>query len=979
VLTPKKIRYVILTCFFLSGMASLVYQVLWVRQLGLVFGNTLYSVSTVLGVFMAGLALGSYLFGRLADRTDNPLRLFALLEIGIGLYVLAIPFIFRGVMAAQIFFFQQLPEGHASLNLVRIVLCFLALLFPTTLMGGTLPVIAKFYVRSERALGGGVAVLYFVNTLGAVLGSFLAGFALIPLIGVLAATLLAATVDLAIGVGFFTIQRRLAGVREFQVAEAARAASTAKKMKERKTREAAPNFKTWRLAVLVGFSLAGLASLSLEVSWTRVLTLVFGNSVYAFSLMLTAFLLGIAVGSFIAAKFVDRSKNPWRDFVLVEAFIGISVIVLNPVLGQLPLLLIGVFSSLQQNFWALQTALFSLSFLIMLVPTTLMGAAFPIAARIYAEDISHLGTSVGQLYAGNTLGAMVGPLFTGFVIIPLLGIQKSIFLVALIYLTIAGTVFLLSPLHRRRFKSLAAGALAIIAVAGCFIPTWDPVVMNSGVYIYAGEYSHSYETMGTSLREAITANSYILFHEEGRQATVSVSQHSDGNRALRIDGKVDATSYSDLSTELLLGHLPMLLHPEPKTALVVGLGSGITLGAVTRHASLESVVAVEIEPAVIDASAYFARDNNNALADPRLRIRVADARNYMLASTEEYDVITAEPSNPWLSGSSVLFTKEQFELYKQRLRADGIIAQWVHYYSMSPQDLRTVINTFVSVFPHTTIWQTTVNLLLIGSQQELRIDLQALTARFQQEQVRADLERVGIESPYGLLGHFLMDEQSVRSYSAGAPLHTDNRPILEFSAPKHLYETGIQANLAGMVPYIGSISPLLTNVADPDAESEIQQYVQARSHSIQALRFMGQDNWEKALAETEEALVNNPGDIFMREMHVQACLLLGQAQRATRSLVEGIDAVPSYAPFYAELADIYQELKQYEEAIEVYGEGLKLVPDNAFAYYWRGFVHLQLNNYDEAVADLQKCIELAPNTDLARHAQLFTNLRYKTT
>ena len=968
--TLRRIHRIILVCFFFSGMASLIYQVLWVRQLGLVFGNTLYSVSTVLAVFMAGLALGSYLFGRLADRTGNPLRLFAFLEVGVGLYVLTIPLIFRGLMALQVSIFQQLPEGHPGLTLIRIVLCFLVLLLPTTLMGGTLPVIAKFYVRGKSVLGRGIGVLYFINTLGAVLGSFLAGFALIPFIGVLAATILAATVDLVIGIGFFVLQRHLTGQEEYPVVQDGPSPPPVK-MRKGKIQEVAPYSRTLRLCVLVGFSLAGLASLSLEVSWTRVLTLVLGSSVYAFSLMLTAFLLGIAVGSSIAARFIDRSKNPWRDFALVEAFIGISIIVLNPVLGHLPSLFVGVFSGLQQNFWTLQTVLFLLSFLIMLVPTTLMGAAFPIAAKIYAQEIQHLGTSVGGLYAGNTLGAMVGPLFTGFVLIPLIGIQKSIFLVALIYLAIAGAVLLSGPMRRPRLKGLATAALVIIAVAGSLVPAWDPLVLTSGVYLYASDYARRYETMGISLREAIASVSYPLFYEEGLQATVLVREIADGGRALHIDGKTDAsTSSSDLGSFLLSGHLPMLLHPEPKTALVVGLGSGITLGAVMRYASIEKVVAVEIEPAVVEAATYFARDNNNALDDSRLSMKVNDARNYLLASTEQYDVITAQPSNPWLSGSSVLFTIEQYELYRQRLSPDGIVSQWIHYYSMSPQDLKTVLNTFTSVFPHATLWWTPTDLLLIGSQQELRIDVQALTAKLQQEEVRVDLERVGIKDSYGVLGHFLMDEQSVRSYGAGAPLHTDNRPILEFSAPKNLHKAAIQTNLESMEPYIGSIFPLLINVADSEVEGKIQRYVESRDRSIQALFFAGQNDWAQVLAETEAALVNDPGNLYIRDLHVQSSLELEQTQRAIDSLMEGINAVPSHAQFYIELGNIYIGLKQYEQAVELHGGAMNLIPGNAFVYYFRGVAYLQLNDEEQAIADLRKCIELAPDSDIARRAQL---------
>ncbi|MFC1861984.1 fused MFS/spermidine synthase [Chloroflexota bacterium] len=974
------LRGLIMTCFFFSGLASLIYQMLWVRQLGLVFGTTLQSVSTVLSVFMAGLALGSFLFGRLADRTNNPLRMFAFLEVGIGAYVMFIPLIFKELTAIQVAVMQSLPDGHIGVTLVRILLCFVVLIVPTTFMGGTLPVIAKYFVRKEGEVGSGLGNLYFINTLGAVFGTFLAGFFLVQYIGVLATTFLAASIDVGIGVGFFFLQKHLATaaweaplVKEEAVVSPLQKMSE-KQLKREESKEGklerehhqAPVYsQAMRGTVLIGFSFAGMASLSLEVSWTRVLSLVLGSSVYAFSLMLTAFLLGIALGSSIAARFIDRRKNLWFYFFLVEALIGISIIILNPLLGRLPLLFVDIFSGLMANFWALQTVQFLLSFLIMLVPTIMMGAAFPIAAKIYTQNIEHLGGSVGRLYAGNTFGSMVGPLLTGFVIIPLTSIQWSISLVASIYLMIAGVVFIVGirlPWHklvsglrtvnpRRMSKSLTLAALATITIISFLLPawaSWDRTILTSGVYLYKG---------------GATRSAHMLFYEEGLLAIVSVEDLANGERYLRIDGKSDASSYGDLGTELMLGHLPMLLHPDPKKGLVVGLGSGITLGAMEQYSSLESIEAVEIEGAVIEAASYFSEANHDALNYPKLKMVEADARNYVLASTEQYDVITAEPSNPWIAGSSMLFTKEQFELYNSRLSDDGIICQWIHYYSMDPSDLKIVFNTFRSVFPHATLWGTDLDLLLIGSKSELSIDFQHLETRLLEEDVQADLKRVDIEDPYGMLGLFIMGEDALAEYSAGAPLHTDDRPVLQYSAPKSLYsEHSIQQNIESMADYVESVFPLLTEVNDADAESKIQNYMDFNSHIRQMMIFLEQNRSGEALSEYEAALetgLNSSLQSWKLGMHYWA---KGELDQAVDLFKQAIATNPTLAPCYVILGNIYIQWQQYEDALDAYNTALELVTTNAFLYLRRGYAHqnLPVPGSEQAIADYNTAIKLYP-------------------
>ena len=1027
------LRGFILLCFFFSGLASLIYQVLWVRQLGLIFGTTLQSVSTVLAIFMAGLALGSYLFGKIADRVSSPIRLFAFLEMGIGVYVMLIPLIFMALNAVQVSIYAVLPVGHVGVTLLRILGCFIVLIVPTTLMGGTLPVIAKFFVRNESELGGGVGNLYFINTLGAVSGAFLAGFFLIPYIGVLASTFLAASIDFAVGVIFYLLHRyKLKPVEEpLPAVEIVREAEevvpvavtvpqqlSKKRLKrlqriERRMKQLnlSGYSRTMKLVVLVGFGFGGLASLSLEVSWTRVLSMVMGSSTYAFSLMLTAFLLGIALGSSIAARFIDRVRQPWVHFFAVQALIGISIVIINPLLGRMPLLFVRIFPGLAANFWALQVVQFLLLLLLMLIPTLLMGAAFPIAARIYADDTEHLGGSVGRLYAGNSFGSMVGPLLTGFVIIPLIGVQWSVSLVAMIYLVIAGAVFVVGFRHRfkvpdlsplRHFlygclrprkmlkiiRSIAISPLALIWVLlhplqstrgvgrvlsrvavplsaivlllafiiNLLLPvwgTWDKKILNSGVFLYYGSYYQE----GASISESIIGQGQLIFYKEGLMSTVAVYNEANGDRALTIDGKADATAFADLSTELMLGHLPMLLHPNPEQVLVIGLGSGITLGAVQLHEQLVSVEAVEIEGAVIEAAAYFAGLNNDALNNDKLTMIHADARNYVLAQTRKavkYDVITAEPSNPWMAGNSNLFTREQFELYKRALNDDGILCQWLHYYSMSQEDIKTVINTFTRVFPNATLWRTPNDIMLIGTKGEQSIDFTALQSRVQQDTILADMKRVNVRNVYDLLGMFVMGPDALATYSAGSPLHTDNLPILQFSAPKSLYRSDAATEnirrLQARAQKIEEVGSLVVN-QEAGFTTRMQRQRELWSYFCQGpinLANNAVDEAEKAFI----AMLNTgANDAFAHKVLGQFYISSGDSAKAIDHLEKATALNPTDATVWVSMADIYVGQGQLQKAVEANSNAINLVNDSALLYSKRAHVYQKMENWDAAIED----------------------------
>jgi spermidine synthase len=965
---------VILGCFFLSGMAGLVYEVVWTRKLTLIFGTTLYSVSAVIAIFMGGLALGSLIFGRLADRMKRPLLLYAVLEVSIGVYAALTPVIIGLIEGLQIALWQRYPVGVLSLSWVNILLVTAALILPTTLMGGTLPVMTTYFVRHRETIGRHVARLYSLNTLGGAAGSLIAGYILIATFGMNGTIYGAALINLAVGVTAWRLQRSEAD--EDAVAETS---ARSKKRVHNEREQPEPAARHLRPILLGTMLLSGFAALSLEVSWSRVLTLVLGGSVYAFSTILAAFLLGIALGSLIVARFVDRMSNPWRQLAIVEFLIGVSAIGLNGALGLLPFWFLKIYELGAQRFWAMQWLELGLALAIMLVPTTLMGMTFPIAVRIFSRDIESLGESVGKIYFANTIGSVLGPLATGFLLIPMIGIQSSLLAAAVMYLILGAVLMAADPHTETRFK-MAAGV--VLAAGVLFVlqpPRWDSQVMNSGVYIYADRYiAHQKAEQGT-VRESMLSDKQ-LYYREGLTATVTVSESANNSRALQINGKTDASTGSDADTELLLGHLPMLIHRDPKNVLLVGLGSGITLGAVEQY-PIERVDAVEIEAAVVEAAEFFSEANNNALDDPRLNMVVDDARHFVRATHNTYDVITAEPSNPWISGVSNLFTIEQYQAYRKRLRPGGILFQWAHIYSMSPEDLRTVIATFQTVFPHTTVWQDTFgrDLFLLGSENPLNIDLGRLVRRAALPGVKKDLARIDGDEPLRLLNRFVMDEAAAARFARGAGLHTDDRPILEFSAPRNLYSLTLDQNLKRLAEFQSDVLPLLSETGSTEFERQslrnmLADHVDSRFHLVRAEIHITANETELARSELESALRLDPGSGAARarlagQLHKLATELsnAGNHDQALVWMLRRSELFPNRVQPHREIANTYMILGRQEEAIPHVKAWLERYPDDSDGRHSLGVAYAETERYDLAEAELKHVIELDQSHLFARN------------
>ncbi|MBI3000124.1 MAG: fused MFS/spermidine synthase, partial [Deltaproteobacteria bacterium] len=777
----------IYACFFLSGATALVYEIVWMRMLGLIFGHTVYAVTTVLTAFMAGLALGAFVFGRVIDRRERPLRVYGLLEGGIGIYCLLVPFLLAQAQHVYLFLYRSLSLSFFAFILAQFALVFMILVVPTTLMGATLPVLSKFFVERLEGVGRKVGDLYALNTFGAVVGSGVAGFFLLPAIGVGLSIIITAILNLMIGAIALLIDRTRSQPVPADVVRQSSSQVVPSRTREEFPTEGEEALLPGSLLVLIlfGIGLSGAASMIYEIAWTRALVLVIGSSIYAFSAMLTTFLIGLALGSFLFARIWGKRQVDASLFGFLELAIALITMTLMPVFDRMPDVVFQLMRLAPGSYGAALLSQFSISFLVMILPTTLIGATLPCVIQVATTRLSCLGREVGAVYSANTLGTVVGAFVAGFSLIPALGVQSSILVASALNAMVGAAVLWVCGRPRwRRWAPIPL--LGVYLIGFWLLPRWDRAVMASGASVYAARFLNVPDPGGLFRSEA--SGRQLVFYQEGITSTVSV-ERTERNTSLRVNGKTDASDGIDMMTQLMLGHLPMFLHPKPERALVIGLGSGVTAGAMAQHPVLKTLDVVELEPAVIQASNFFTHVNRNVLRDPRMRVVVADGRNFILASGKKYDVISSEPSNPWMAGVANLFSREFYEVVRQRLAEDGIMVQWVHGYSLFPKELRMIVNTFRSVFPHVTIWWTIEgDYLLVGKNQPLVINYDRLRARYDASPtVREDFKILGWQSPLALLTLFMLDEDDSARYAMGTPINTDDRPLLEFSAPLALY------------------------------------------------------------------------------------------------------------------------------------------------------------------------------------------------
>ena len=765
--------------FVLSGAAGLVYELIWVRQLYQVFGSTIHSVTTVVAAYMGGLGLGAWVLGRRVDRYARPAVLYGLLELAIGIFGLLSPWVTQGIGAVYLGVARALGPGLWAGTAIKFAFAFVVLLIPTFLMGGTLPVLTRAFARDRSdQLRGELALFYGLNTVGGVAGCLLAGYVLIEFVGLRTSLLATAALNLALGAAALLLARLP------EPAPAARAPEDEPIF----TPDAGPS--TRRLALWL-IAVTAFASLLYEIAWTRALILVIGSSTYAFTTILACFLLGIGLGSLIA---VGRGRPP-RDLLaraaVTQGVIAVFAALLFPFFRALPVYVVATLQIPFLNVGEL-LALHGVAVALVVIPPAVgMGFSFPLLAELASERAGATGREVGRAYLANTLGSIAGAVATGFLLVHLIGSERTLVLGVLI--NVGAAAVLAWWAYRERGGAgapVAAERLpAILGLLALFIafatPSWSGRLLDRAPAVY-GRARLSRGDLGRYLRGY---GSEQLSFEEGWNAAVSVWR--DGNQAwLKVIGKVDASSVADMDTQVSLGLLPALGHPRPRRVFVVGFGSGATTRTIADVPGVARIDVAEIERAVLRASVSFRDVNRDVLSDPRVHVIEDDARSALMLADSSYDLIVSEPSNPWIAGVSSLFTRDYFGVVARRLAPGGIFCQWLQMYRVTPGLVAVVVANLRAVFPHVEIWfANSSDLVVLAARAPIRWSGERVAAAMQPASRTGEAMRMWlrITDPTQLPGHFLLGDSGTAALARGAPFrHTDDHPALEFEAARSL-------------------------------------------------------------------------------------------------------------------------------------------------------------------------------------------------
>ncbi len=763
-------------------MSALGLETLWTRMFAHLFGGTSLAVVSVLTAYMTGLALGSWWGGRWADRTRYPMQIYGLLEATIGLWGIAMPFWLQTIAPLHQWSSQALPSYGTAL--LRFALATLVMLVPTAMMGATLPLLSRALTRQREDLSTSVGWLYTVNTAGAVMGCFCTGFVFLPFLGIKATLWTLGGLNLALALVVLGVARRQA--TPLAISDNGPPIASDSQEPEDKDLDdgltLSPQRQELRFVLFVFATTGGLAMVC-QVCWNRVLSMVIGSSVYAFTIILSTFLLGLTLGSSVGSSLARRLKDPALALVsgllFTAGFVWLSITQVD----QLPLWFLSLAKSSSLTPLGLLMIKAALAALLLLGPTFAMGLLFPLVLRCFVLSDTPIGETVGRVYAYNTLGAIVGSFTSGFVWIPMFSVQGTLIAAVLLYLSLAVGLFFVRSQTSRPWASwfCLSTAGVLLGVTLLATPEWNRSALSLGLFRVAQLQRLSPESL---------SKKNLLDYQEGLYATVVVEQYNHHILALKVNGKSDASSGVDMPTQLLSGLLPLSMHGKARDVAVIGWGSGVTVGAALQF-PVKSVTAIEIEPAVVKASRWFRPWNYKPQSDQRLKLVYDDGRNYLQSHSSRYDVIISEPSNPWISGVSALFTQEFFQLARKRLRQGGILCQWIQLYELSPQSIRVLMRTVSSVFPHVYLFGISYqskDTLLVASEQPLHPDLNDFHAWFENPRTRSVFLKAGMQEPIDWLPRLLADNQSLRAWVKDAPLNTDDNAWIELRAPLDLVQ-----------------------------------------------------------------------------------------------------------------------------------------------------------------------------------------------
>src|SRR3984885_7849435 len=970
--TAESKHFALLACFFFSGMSGLIYQVAWIKALGLIFGHTLFAIATVLSVFMAGLATGSAYIGRWRSDT-KPVVLYAYIELLVAASGILSLVGLRSVGWLYVKFYPGVAGLPAPLLALRFFGAVAVLFVPTFLMGGTLPILARVVARNSDELGAGVSQLYWVNTLGAVGGTIVSGFILLPAVGLRGTIVIAVALNVLSGFVALRIPKGLDHQQDLKNSDVVTPSPVS-----------GPQSSVTPLLFL--FAVVGCTAFAYEIAWARLLSITISSSTYAFTTMLAMFLTGIVLGSASFKYFVARSRRiSLVTFSRTQTWIGVaallSLVAFHWLLPIVPFLL----RATNRTFGGLLLTQFVISGLTVLPVATIFGFAFPMVVALFAGTANSSDTNsaiVGRAYAANTVGSIFGSLAAGFWLVPSLGSFRVI-------AAAAGVNFLLAAAtSTRRIVPLALNVLCV--AAAIFVGSSSFLANRSLFTLSTVLYGTEYQ--GRLTLDEIAATSDLVFAKDGLNDSVAVSR-SDNYFALRINGKVDAST-GDARTQLLLGHLGAAFDPAPRRVLIIGFGSGMTASAVARYPDVEKIDCVEIEPAVINAAPYLSSLNHDVLRDPRVHVIFDDARNFLLTTREKYDLIISEPSNPWIAGVATLFTDEFYAAARRTLTPGGKFVQWVQAYSLAPTDLQMVVATLVPHFADVTLWRAAgPDLLLLARSDNTQFGFSRLRSLWRNKPLRDDFELMDVREPEALTAYFLLDDAALRKMSEGAAVNTDDRTLLEYHAPRtvltsNLYDTNqklIDESRGGPLPVnldssdvqrallAGAVTAIdLGDAATIDKFFEAVESLpdSAPKYFAQGLRALTRGDYKDAESLFKSALSKDPSSLDAMHWLAVAEHRDGDDASARTQIDAILQRNPDYLPALTDKMEFAADRNNFGIALLTQLNRMAVMPDPPASEYCRlGAIWMKTSNTKEAEPVLLRGLAKDPYS-YACHLQL---------
>jgi len=908
------ITYVMLI-YFCSGACSLIDEVVWVRLLKLTLGNTVYASSIVVSMFMAGLALGALIMSRYADRVSRRLRLYALLEVLVTISALLMPLSLRLTDGAYHWFFVKYQPSLTGLLFVQIVVSAFLLLVPTMLMGSTLPLLGRYITTLEQRVGHLVGRLYALNTLGAALGCFLAGFVCIRMVGVMGTLYIAACINLLVAFSGWLLSR----YRESAVRNAW------KKTKAQQQGVGLTEGGVSRQYVLaVGFFLSGLISIGYEIIWMRSIVVPLGGFTYVFSAVLTVYLVGNVVGAWIGSRLSRRLKNPALAFGLSLTCLGALGIFYIPwfrtwfsFLRQTSSVNAFLAGSLGMD--SIRKAglpLFHSTFLFLL-PAVAMGIGFPLALQSWGRFRHKVGQTTGTVYGVNTIGAVLGGVLTGFFLIPLMGVQLSIMVLGLAGIWLGGTM--VQVFHDKPGLAMRIGSLVTV-----FTLTVAVLVIPS-------------EMFRRSLDE--TYSGRILSVKEGVTTTVAVTQKENGSLLMAIDHIEMAGDDIHSSAQKTLGHLAVLLHRDPKDVLSFGFGTGETAACLSKH-NLHRIDRVEIAPEVTEvAMKFFKHINLGEQLFQKVNMIYMDGKNYINLTDRKYDIILNDSNVHSTSGSAPLFTREHFQSALRHLNPGGLFMTKLHLQGHPKSNFDCILGTFLDVFPHVTVWFPTTKpfifFYLVGSADEQFFSPKRIDDELAKEDVRKSVEYLNIEKSADVLICYIGDKEDIRRYLREFQINSDYKPYLEFNLDLNMLS--LQAYFPALIQTVRQGS--IINHIDWDGLPQSQQEQRSRD--------------------------------FQLRYQVASLLLKAHGEQAFfskfQSSFHGLRLMPEYEPLLELrdkcLSDIEKALRKGlvnpDIVIASMDEHISKFPDSGIAWLIKSVAIRQQRNVQEALRVAEKALDLA--------------------